>query len=134
MVPARVARWRVAALDPCSTHRHNRQISWSDSAPVPGFERPQLQVTTMAPMRRAPIRGRLSDWPRRALDWLCEGRSDYRAFRERRRSRAYRHNRTLCLYAWALAAGLLLVCGDVGCLLTLALIATLVCFAMLDPD
>ncbi len=88
----------------------------------------------MAPMRRTPMHLRLGDWPRRALDWLCEGRSDYRAFKERRRSQAYRRNRAACLYTWALAAGLLLICGSAACLLSFALIATLICFTLLDAD
>lgn len=85
-------------------------------------------------MRREPMHLRLSALPRRALDWLCEGRSDYRAFKERQRHKAYRHNRALCLYTWALAAGLLLICSSAACLLTLTLIATLICFTLLDAD
>ncbi|MGB5835368.1 MAG: hypothetical protein WBG92_25735 [Thiohalocapsa sp.] len=83
----------------------------------------------------APIRKPLAAWPRRLLDWLCAGRADYRAFQERKRTRVYRANQTFCLLIWAAAAVLLaLVCGSAGCLLTIGLIATLLCFAMLDPD
>jgi hypothetical protein len=76
----------------------------------------------------------LTDWPRRFLDWLCEGREDYRTFQQRKTTRAYRANRTLCLLVWAGAALLLLVCGSGGCLLTIGLVATFVCFALLDPE
>jgi len=76
----------------------------------------------------------LSHWSRRFLDWLCAGREDYRAFQARKETRVYRSNRTLCLLVWAGAALLLLICGGTGCLLTLALAATLLCFALLDPE
>jgi len=82
----------------------------------------------------APMRTPRAGWPRRLLDWLCEGRPDYQAFQRRRRSRAYRANRTICLLIWAAAAALLLVCGSGSCLLTIGLMATFLCFAMLDPD
>jgi hypothetical protein len=88
----------------------------------------------MAPLRRPQTNLRLAELPRRALDWLCEGRSDYRAFQERKRTRVHRRNRATCLYTWAGAAGLLLICGSTGCLITLGLIATLICFTVLDPD
>jgi hypothetical protein len=82
----------------------------------------------------APTRTPLAAWPRRVLDWLCEGRADYRAFQERKSTRAYRANRTTCLMVWAGAAGLLVLCGGGGCLLAIGLVATFICFAMLDPD
>jgi len=88
----------------------------------------------MAPMRRSLTSARLGELPRRALDWLCEGRSDYKAFQQRKRTRVYRRNRTACLLAWAGAAALLLICGATSCLITLSLIATLICFTLLDPD
>jgi len=81
-------------------------------------------------LRRNPLAG----WPRRLLDWLCDGRADYREFQARKRTRVYRANRSLCLLIWLGAAGLLLVCGGGGCLLTIGLVATFLCFAMLDPD
>jgi hypothetical protein len=68
------------------------------------------------------------------LDWLCAGREDYREFRRRRHTRVYRANRTLCLAGWSIAAALLLLCHSIGCLLVIALIATLSCFAVLDPE
>jgi hypothetical protein len=80
------------------------------------------------------MRTPLAAWPRRFLDWLCEGRADYQAFKERRRSRAYRANRSICLLIWAVAAALLLVCGSGGCLVSIGLVATLLCFSVLDPD
>jgi hypothetical protein len=81
-------------------------------------------------MTRTPLRC----WPRRVLDWLCDGREDYRAFQQRRESRTYRANRNICLSIWAIAALLLLVCGSAGCLLSIGLVATFLCFAMLDPE
>lgn len=80
------------------------------------------------------MRTRLAAWPRRILDWLCEGRADYQAFQQRKGTRTYRANRTTCVLIWAGAAALLAVCGSAGCLVTLGLIATLLCFAILDPD
>jgi hypothetical protein len=68
------------------------------------------------------------------LDWLCGGREDYRAFQARKATRVYRANRNICLLIWAAAAALLLICGGSACLLSIALVATLLCFAMLDPD
>ncbi|MFP4061189.1 MAG: hypothetical protein ACLFS2_00155 [Halochromatium sp.] len=88
----------------------------------------------MAPTRRPRTRAPLSDWPRRAIDWLCAGRSDYRSFQERKRTRVYRRNRASCLYAWAVAAALLLVCGGVSCLVAIGLVTTLICFLLLDPE
>lgn len=82
----------------------------------------------------SPMRTPRPAWPRRLLDWLCEGRPDYQAFQKRKRSRAYRANQTICLLIWAVAAALLLVCGSGACLLTIGLMATLLCFAVLDPD
>jgi hypothetical protein len=76
----------------------------------------------------------LTDWPRRFLDWLCAGREDYRSFQQRKATRVYRANRNLCLLVWAGAALLLLVCGSGGCLLTIGLVATFICFALLDPE
>ena len=93
-----------------------------------------LKVTVMAPTRRSPTRASLSDWPRRVLDWLCEGRADYREFQQRKRTSVYRHNRAFCLYTWAGAAGLLAVCGGLGCLVMIGLVATLICFTLLDAD
>jgi hypothetical protein len=82
----------------------------------------------------APPRNPLAAFPRRILDWLCDGRADYREFRHRRATKAYRANRAICLGVWLVGAGLMLVCGGGGCLLTILLVATLICFALLDPD
>ena len=95
---------------------------------------PRPQAIAMAPMQRSRTSSRLSALPRQALDWLCAGRSDYQAFQQRKRTRVYRRNRTACLYTWAGAAGLLLVCGATSCLIMFGLIATLICFTLLDPD
>jgi hypothetical protein len=86
-------------------------------------------VSPMAPQRHP-----LSGWPRRFLDWLCEGRADYREFRQRRETRAYKNNQVQCLITWLGAAGLMLLCAGAGCLLLVGLIATLICFTLLDPD
>lgn len=83
----------------------------------------------MAPQRHSPL-----DWPRRFLDWLCDGRADYREFQERKASRAYKANQSTCLVIWLIAAGLLLICGATGCLLTFGLVATFLCFSVLDPE
>lgn len=93
-----------------------------------------MKVTLMAPRRRSSTRVPLSDWPGRALDWLCAGRSDYRSFQERKRTPVYRHHRAYCLYAWGGAAGLLLICGGLGCLVIIMLVTTLICFTLLDAD
>jgi hypothetical protein len=74
-----------------------------------------------------------TDWPRRFLDWLCAGRADYREFQQRRATRAYKANYGICLIIWLIAALLSLLCGG-GCLLTLALVATFLCFSVLDPE
>jgi hypothetical protein len=86
-------------------------------------------VSPMTPQRHP-----LTGWHRRLLDWLCEGREDYREFQRRRATRAHRSNQSICLGVWLVAALLLLLCGGPGCLLTLGLVATLVCFSVLDPD
>jgi hypothetical protein len=39
-----------------------------------------------------------------------------------------------CLGVWSVSAGLMLVCGGGGYLVTLVLVATFLCFAILDPD
>lgn len=82
----------------------------------------------------APLRKPLASWPRRMLDWLCAGRPDYRDFQVRKRTRVYRANRSICLGVWAVAALLILVCGGAVCLLSIGLVATLVCLGILDPD
>jgi hypothetical protein len=79
------------------------------------------------------VRPPLRHWPRRILDWLCGGREDYRAFQQRKTTRVYRANRSRCLLIWAGAALILLLCGSGGCVLTIGLAATLLCFALLDP-
>lgn len=75
---------------------------------------------------------RIIGWPRRAIRWLCSGRADYRAFQRRKSSSAHRARRTLCLYVWAGAAALMLLCPSPGCVITFMLIATLISFALLD--
>ena len=81
-----------------------------------------------------PQRHPLTCWPRRFLDWLCEGRADYREFQRRKATRAYKANQGACLVIWLVAALLLLFCGAAGCLLTFALVAMLLCFSVLDPE
>jgi hypothetical protein len=77
-------------------------------------------------------RGRISDWPRRFFDWLCAGRSDYRAFQRRKSETRHRSARTLCLWIWAGAAAVMLVCPAAGCVFGLLLAATFLSFAVLD--
>ncbi|HBG94076.1 MAG TPA: hypothetical protein DDY14_01855 [Chromatiaceae bacterium] len=73
-------------------------------------------------------------WPGRILNWLCGGRQDYRSFKQRKRTRAHRANQNICLLIWGAGAVLMLICGNGGCLLAIGLVATFVCFAMLDPS
>lgn len=74
----------------------------------------------------------ISRWPRRVLDWLCGDREDYRAFQRRKVTRPHRTGRTLCLWVWAGAAGLMLVCQGAACVIILGLAATFLSFALLD--
>lgn len=71
-------------------------------------------------------------WPRRVLNWLCGGRADYREFQRRKATRTHRAGRTVCLWVWAGAAGLMALCGGPGCVLILLMAATFLSFALLD--
>jgi hypothetical protein len=95
---------------------------------------PELEAHADKPLPMPTQRHPLTDLPRRLLDWLCEGRADYREFQRRKASRAYKTNQSICLIIWLIAALLLLVCGTAGCLLTLGLVATFLCFSLLDPE
>ena len=101
----------------------------------PRFAAPtDLGDLTMPPLPRPRVRSRGTSLPRRLLDWLCDGREDYTAFQQRRRTAPYRARRLLCLYAWGGAALVILLCGSPGCLIMLCLLATLACFTVLDAD
>jgi hypothetical protein len=88
----------------------------------------------MPPLPPPRVRLRGTSLPRRLLDWLCDGRDDYTAFQQRRRTGAYRARRSFCLYTWLGAAGVFLLCGSPGCLIVVGLLATLACFTVLDAD
>ena len=69
---------------------------------------------------------------RAALDWLCGGRADYRAFRERRATRSHKTRRGWCVWLW-IAAGLVMIAYPrIDIILVVTLVATLVCFMLLD--
>jgi len=104
------------------------------AAPPCGWVRPELEASADKILPMPTQRHPLTDLPRRLLDWLCEGRADYREFQRRKASRPYRTNQSICLIIWLIAALLLLVCGTVGCLMTLGLVATFLCFSLLDPE
>jgi hypothetical protein len=76
----------------------------------------------------------ITQWPRRLIDWLCDSRSDYRDFQERKAGAARRARRSLCLWIWLGAGGLMLVCPGAGCVITLLLGATFLSFAILDEE
>jgi hypothetical protein len=69
---------------------------------------------------------------RAALDWLCNGRPDYRAFRERRGTHGYQKRRGWCVWLW-IAAGLLMIAfPGIEIIFMVSLGTTLVCFMLLD--
>ena len=69
---------------------------------------------------------------RAALDWLCEGRADYRAFRERRATRSYDTRRGWCVWLW-IAAGLVMIAyPSIDIIFMLTLVTTLICFLLID--
>lgn len=76
----------------------------------------------------------ISQWPRRVIDWLCDGREEYREFHERKAGRSYRARHNLCLGAWLVAGVLMLACPGGGCLIPLFLAATFLSFAILDEE
>ncbi len=69
---------------------------------------------------------------RAALDWLCGGRADYRAFRERRATRSHKTRRGWCVWLW-IAAGLVMIAYPrIDIIFVVMLVTTLVCFMLLD--
>ncbi|WP_296809665.1 hypothetical protein [Thiocapsa sp.] len=79
-----------------------------------------------------PLIARITEWPHRAIHWLCSGRADYTAFQRRKATPAHRARRSLCLAVWSGAAILMLLCPSAGCVATFILIATFVSFSLLD--
>ncbi len=69
---------------------------------------------------------------RAALDWLCGGRADYRAFRERRAMRSHNTRRGWCVWLW-IAAGLVMIAYPrIDIVFVVTLVTILVCFMLLD--
>ncbi len=69
---------------------------------------------------------------RAALDWLCGGRADYRAFRERSATRSHKTRRRWCVWLWIAAGLVMLAYPRIDIVLVVTLVTTLVCFMLLD--
>ena len=81
------------------------------------------------------FRGRLHTvirWPRAVLDWLCAGRSDYRAFQVRRRSRSYRLRLGWCKNLWIGAGVVTMINPTVSFAVPVVLAMVFLTFAVLD--
>lgn len=73
------------------------------------------------------------EWgPRAALDWLCAGRADYRAFQRRRSSPSYRRRLGWCKNLWICAAVAMLLNSSLAFVLSMGLVTALVSFVLLD--
>jgi hypothetical protein len=81
-----------------------------------------------------PIPSNLSPFrlARAALDWLCDGRADYRAFRERRGTRCYKKRRGWCVWIWIGAGLIMIVFPGIETIFVVILATTLLCFMLLD--
>ncbi len=71
-------------------------------------------------------------WPRKALDWLCGGRADYRAFQERRKSRSYRLRLGWCKSLWIGAGVVMIFNPAVSFVVPVVLAMAFLSFAVLD--
>jgi len=71
---------------------------------------------------------------RRLIDWLCADREDYRQFRLRKATRPHLARRNVCLWVWAGAAGLMMICPGPACMIVMLLGATFLSFAVLDGE
>ena len=69
---------------------------------------------------------------RAALDWLCGGRADYRAFRERRATRSQKTRRGWCVWLWIAAGVVIIAYPRIDIIFVVTLVTTLVCFMLLD--
>lgn len=71
-------------------------------------------------------------WSRAGLDWLCQGRSDYREFQLRKQTRAYRIRRSWCKDVW-IGSGLLMITNPtLPFIIVLGMLTTFYCFVLLD--
>jgi hypothetical protein len=68
------------------------------------------------------------------IDRLCGARVEYRTFQERKTGAVYRARKVQCLWIWAVAGFLMLICPGGACLIPLFLAATFLSFAILDGD
>ena len=83
-----------------------------------------------------PIPSHLSPFrlARAALDWLCDGRADYRAFRERRSTHSYKRRRGWCVWIWIGAGLAMIAVPSIEIVFVVVLATTLVCFMLLDAS
>lgn len=75
-----------------------------------------------------------TEWPRRFVHWLCDGRADFREFQRRKSTQRHRAGRTRCWWVWLAAAALIAICPSVSCIVTLLLAATFLSFSILDDS
>ena len=81
-----------------------------------------------------PIFSRIARWPRTALDWLCGGREDYRAFQRRRRTRAHRIRVGWCKVLWIGTGIAVLLNPALPFAMAIGLATTFLCFVILDES
>jgi hypothetical protein len=74
----------------------------------------------------------LRRWPRRALDWLCRDRADYREFRRRAARSDHRRRKQVCVWVWIGALGLVALHPTAPLAIAAVLTATFLSFAILD--
>lgn len=81
-----------------------------------------------------PIPSNLSPFrlARAALDWLCDGRADYRAFREKQITRGYKRRRGWCIWIWISAGLAMIAFPTIETIFVVTLATTLICFMLLD--
>jgi len=76
----------------------------------------------------------IEKWPRAALNWLCAGLGGYWRHCERQRTPRYRAMRGVCKTVW-IYAGLVTLLNPVAeFVFFVALVATFLCFALLDES
>lgn len=74
----------------------------------------------------------VTSWPRKARDWLCADRKDYRQFKKRKNSPAYRSRLRWCKTLWIGTGLLMIINPSINLFIVLVLIATFLSFAVLD--